>query len=239
MDKMAFTLTGDLGCEYGGGPPSGNVAVNGFSPEMGTSDTYSGGVNCHNSHNGKPKQSFEGWMMYQRFWFKKDKYAITLGGGQMINPGRYLTLLPPINAATAVTGTPYFTENAGDQVQQHDGTFTFDYMPSQFITFRWETGYRFSNIPYWTGHGGITPPGGDNGNPADYQCAAGGDAGAGYFPTALGSLTYSTGQAQAIANCQAMNLSNGFSAVGDQRALWWPDLRTNQTVATFAIMVRF
>jgi hypothetical protein len=237
MDKMAFTLTGDLGCEYGGGPAGGPYPKNGLSPEMGTSDTYSGGVNCHNSANGKPKQSFEGWMAYQRFWFKKDLWAITLGGGQMINPGRYLTLLPPINAATAVTGTPYFTENAGDQVQQHDGTFTLDYMPAQFITFRWETGYRFSNIPYWTGHGGITPPGGANGNPADYQCAAGGDSGAGYFPPA--SSTLPTGQAQAIANCQGLGLANGFSAPGDKRALWWPDLRTNQTVATMAIMIRF
>ena len=54
----------------------------------------------------------------------------------MNNPGRYLTLLPPINGATAITGTPYFTENGGDRAQMHDGTITFDYMPSQFITFR-------------------------------------------------------------------------------------------------------
>jgi hypothetical protein len=52
----------------------------------------------------------------------------------MNNPGRYLTLLPPINGATAITGTPYFTEVAGDRSQMHDGTITFDYMPSQFIT---------------------------------------------------------------------------------------------------------
>ena len=31
----------------------------------------------------------------------------------MNNPGRYLALVPPINGATAVTGTPYFTENPG------------------------------------------------------------------------------------------------------------------------------
>jgi hypothetical protein len=42
-----------------------------------------------------------GWMVYDRTWFKKDLYAITLGGGFMNNPGRYLTLLPPINGATA------------------------------------------------------------------------------------------------------------------------------------------
>ena len=70
-----------------------------------------------------------------------------LGGGQMTNPGRYLTLLPPINNATAVTGSPYFTENPGDRAQMHDGTITLDYMPSQFITFRLESGYRFSDIP--------------------------------------------------------------------------------------------
>jgi hypothetical protein len=56
-------------------------------------------------------------------------------------------------------------------------TFTYDYMPSQFITFRLEEAYRYSDTPYWTGRGGVTPPGGNNGNPADYQCAAGGDSG--------------------------------------------------------------
>jgi len=224
MDKMALTVTGDAGCEYGGGVPNGSAVANGWSPEMGTADTYSGGVNCHSSKNGKPKQEFLGWMMYQRFWFKKDIWAITLGGGQMTNPGRYLTLLPPINAATAVTGSPYFTENAGDQVQQHDGTFTLDYMPAQFITFRWETGYRYSNIPYWTGHGGITPPGGDNGSPSHYQCAAGGDSGQGY-----GNL----------AAAESYCLGAGLATSPGTAALWWPDLRTNQTVATMAVMVRF
>jgi hypothetical protein len=127
---------------------------------QGTSSTYTGGVNCHNSRNGKPKQEFSGWMAYTRFWFKKDLYAVTLGGGQMNNPGRYLVLLPPINNATASTGTPYFTENAGDRAQMHDGTVTFDYMPSQYITFRAEESYRYSDVPYWSGRGGITPPGG-------------------------------------------------------------------------------
>ncbi|MGA3069978.1 MAG: outer membrane beta-barrel protein, partial [Terracidiphilus sp.] len=130
LDKIAFTVTGDLGCEYGGGPASfatANGALNpkGQSPLTGTTDTYNGGVNCHNNANGKPKQMFAGWMMYNRYWFKKDLYAITLGGGQMNNPGRYLTLLPPINGATAISGTPYFTENAGDRAQMHDGTITF------------------------------------------------------------------------------------------------------------------
>ena len=47
-------------------------------------------------------------MGYNRFWFDKDQYAITVGYGVMDNPGRYLTLLPPINGADAVYGSPYY-----------------------------------------------------------------------------------------------------------------------------------
>ncbi|MGD0631851.1 MAG: outer membrane beta-barrel protein [Terracidiphilus sp.] len=242
LDKIAWTLTGDAGCEYGGGPASNATSTytgfspQGLTPEMGTASTYNGGVNCHNSHGGRPKQMFVGTMSYLRFWFKHDIYGVTLGGGLMNNPGRYLTLLPPINGATATSGTPYYTENAGDASQAKDGTITFDYMPAQFITFRLEEAYRYSSTPYWTGHGGITPPGGDNGNPADYQCAAGGDSGVGYVPSGAGVGVYATGQAQAIASCIGLGLNNG---AGGTAALWWPDLRTNQTTTLISIMVRF
>jgi hypothetical protein len=225
LDKAAFTMTGDLGCEYGGGPAGGSYDPKGSSPLMGSNSTYSGGVNCHSGANGRPKQSFMGWMAYNRFWFKNDKYAVTLGGGQMNNPGRYLTLLPPINGATAVTGTPYFTENPGDRSQMHDGTITFDYMPSQFITFRLEQGYRYSDVPYWTGRGGITPPGGNNGQPTQYACASGSPSGFGYGNLALAEVACGAGE--------AAGTPAGTSVI------WWPDLRTNQTVTTFAIMVRF
>ena len=40
----------------------------------------------------------------------------------------------------------------------------------QFITYRLEMGYRHANVPYFTGRHGITPPGGNNGSPADYVC---------------------------------------------------------------------
>jgi hypothetical protein len=53
----------------------------------------------------------------------------------MDNPGRYLVLLPPINGATAFSGTPYFTENPGDVFKAWDVSLTFDYMPDQFTTF--------------------------------------------------------------------------------------------------------
>ena len=46
-------------------------------------------------------------------WFHNDLFGVTLGGGVMDNPGRYLTLLPPINGATAVSGSPYFRRIPG------------------------------------------------------------------------------------------------------------------------------
>jgi hypothetical protein len=233
FDKAAFTITGDAGCEYGGGPVSfstsdGALDQKGKSLETGTTDTYNGGVNCHNSKGGRPKQAFLGYMIYDRMWFKKDLYAITLGGGVMNNPGRYLTLLPPINGATATTGTPYFTENAGDRSQMHDGTITLDYMPSQFITFTLEQGYRYSDVPYWSGRGGITPPGGNNGAPGQYACASGAASGFGYGTTGLAS-------AEAACGASAANVG---TAAG-LNSIWWPDLRTNQTNTTLAIKVRF
>jgi hypothetical protein len=227
LDQIAWTITGDAGCEYGGGPAAGYYNPKGLSPEFGSADSYTGGVNCHNSHNGRPKQMFIGWMSYLRFWWDKNLFAMTLGGGEMNNPGRYLTLLPPIDGATAVTGTPYYTENGGDRAQMHDGTITLDYMPSQFITFRLESGYRYSDTPYWSGRRGITPPGGNNGSPAQYACSSGAPSGYGYG-TDLTTVNTACGGSGTWTGPNAAN-----------NAIWWPDLRTNQTVVTGAVMVRF
>jgi hypothetical protein len=150
VSKMAFSLTGDMGCEHGGG------------------------VSCAGGSAKGPKQSFLGYMLYDRTWFNRDKYALTLGGGRINNPGRYLVLLPPINGATAASGTPYFTENPGDPFKAWDASGTFDWMPRQYITFRWEFDHRAANVPYWTGPGGITPPLGNTfGAPGAQVCLDG------------------------------------------------------------------
>lgn len=196
LDKMAFSLTGDLGCEYGGG------------------------VSCHNNSHGNPKQSFAGWMLYNRWWFHKDLFGITLGGGVLDNPGRYLTLLPPINGADAVSGSPYFPASPGSVYKAYDGTVTFDWMPSQYITFRFESGYRHANVPYFSGRGGITPPNNNPSfptNPADYVCRSGISSGAADLPTAE-------------ANCGTPGSASG---------VWFPDLRRGQANNTIAIMVKF
>src|SRR5437879_639072 len=150
LDKAAFSLTGDLGCEHGGG------------------------VSCYGNSAKGPKQAFLGFMIYNRLWFDTARYGLTLGGGKINNPGRYLVLLPPINGATATSGTPYFTENPGDPYKAWDASTTLDYMPSQYITFRWEYNYRAASVPYFSGPGGVTPPAGNTfGAPGALVCLSG------------------------------------------------------------------
>ncbi|MCU1236115.1 MAG: hypothetical protein JWP63_4082, partial [Candidatus Solibacter sp.] len=189
VSKMAFSFTADAGCESGGG----------------VSCTGKGGV---------PKQSFLGWMLYNRVWLHKNLLGVTLGGGMMNNPGRYLTLLPPINGADAISGSPYFTANPGDKAHMWDATATVQYMPKQYITWWAEVGYRHSDVPYFSGRGGITPPGGNTGFPSQYVCAAGGSAGTSDLATAY-------------ANC------------GGPRSVWFPDLRRGQATVSAGVMVKF
>jgi hypothetical protein len=188
ISKMAFSLTGDAGCQYGGG------------------------ITCHNGAN---KSNFLGWMMYYRTWWDHDKFAVTLGGGQMWNPGRYLTLLPPIDGAWAAVGTPYFTELPGQSAKMQDGTVTFQYMPKQYITWWAEWGFRHANIPYFAGRGGVTPPGGDNGLPQYYTCSSG-----------ASSMTNSLGAAETACG-------------GGLGSVWFPDLRKSETKLSVGVMVKF
>jgi hypothetical protein len=190
ISKMAFSLTADAGCQYGGG------------------------LTCTGAPS-QNKSSFVGWMFYNRIWFHKDLFGLTLGGGEMSNWGRYLTLLPPINGADAVSGSPYFTENPGQRAHMWDSTVTLQYMPKQYITWWTEVGYRHSDIPYFTGRGGITPPAGDTGSPSQYVCASGASSG-------TNSLT------AAESAC-----GGGISSV------WFPDLRRSETKFSVGVMVKF
>ncbi|HEY0975828.1 MAG TPA: outer membrane beta-barrel protein [Flavobacteriales bacterium] len=81
ISKAAFSVTGDLGFESGGG----------VVPFGGDSLT--------------PEQHFLSAMVYNRFWFgTRQHWAWTIGGGAINNPGRYLALLPAGNGV--VTQNP-------------------------------------------------------------------------------------------------------------------------------------
>jgi hypothetical protein len=202
LDKMAFSFTGDMGCEFGGG------------------------VSCHGNTAGGPKQSFIGFMLYDRNWFKKDTHGLTIGGGMINNPGRYLVLLPPINGETAPSAAinaPYFTGNPGDPFKAWDMSVTYDYMPRQWLTFRWEYDYRHAGVPYWTGHGGITPPGSggvpytNNGYPQFFACNNGNS-----------SMQETLSAAQGPLGCG-----------GQGSTVWFPDLRRDESLVDIDIMVKF
>jgi hypothetical protein len=143
LDRMAFSLTIDAGCESGGG------------------------VSCAGSKT-VPAQNFLGFMFYNRWWFHRDLFGATVGGGAISNPGRYLVLLPPINGATAASGTPYFSTSPGTSFRAWDIQGTFDFMPSKWVTWRFEFTHRATNVPYFAGTGGMTPPGGNTGPPGSF-----------------------------------------------------------------------
>ncbi|MFM7015787.1 MAG: outer membrane beta-barrel protein, partial [Bacteroidota bacterium] len=142
INKAAFSLTCDVGCENGGG-------VNGFKKG--------------DSLNG-PAQYFASLMFYHRVWFAKNKFAWTIGGGIMTNPGRYLVLypsgqaspLPDPNNPSKTEGLYPFSANPGDKFQAWDASTNFDWMPNQSFTFRIEYVHRESSVPYFAGHGGVT-----------------------------------------------------------------------------------
>ncbi len=145
LSRAAASLTVDVGCETGGG------------------------TNCERSY-------FLGFMAYNRIWFNEGRYGFTIGGGMINNPGRYLVLVPPANGATAYSGSSsWFTANPGDPFHAWDIQASGDYNPNRNLTFRVEFNHREADVPYFSGHGGVTPPGGNSG-------AAGSDPGTGWTP---------------------------------------------------------
>jgi hypothetical protein len=191
VSKMAFTLTWDVGCEEGGG------------------------VTCFNGIN---KANFIGIMGYDRTWFDHDLYAVTIGGGMFNNPGRYLALTPPIAGATAQTGTPYFTQNPGQKLYQWDTQLNFQYMPKEWITWWTEGTFRHSDTPYWSGSGGVTPPG------------AGG----------VGTTNLNGGAVlPGGAYCNNGSPSAGFGTCGGAGGDWFPNLAKREVIWGAGVMVKF
>ncbi len=99
-----------------------------------------------------------GTSLSNRIWFNKNKLALTLRADVVTNPGLYLAFSP-----SPVTPNDFTDAIAADPKQKLDifqGTATLDIMPSDFVTFRLEYGYRKSNVPYFAGSGGTTSPDG-------------------------------------------------------------------------------
>jgi hypothetical protein len=249
IDRMAFSFTADAGCEFG---PSLTSAAG----------WYQQGVSCHGNTKDpnslgsaaqfaaantyyvdtaagfkpgiNPKQSFIGYMIYNRMWWAKDHDGLTIGVGQINNPGRYLVLLPAINGETATSaalGAPYFTGNPSDPFKAWDSSITYDFMPKQWFTWRFEYDYRHASVPYWTGHGGQTPPSGlgsptgvNNGSPSLFACMDSTPV-----PTSVGTYT----------SVPSFCNGTGAFAGSPHGGLWQPDQRRDEQLIDIDLMVKF
>jgi hypothetical protein len=252
-DKSAFTITLDAGCEFGPTTTTAQgVYIQGVGCHGSTKDPNSVGLNStatnqnpndtsgHFKAGVNPKQSFLGYMIYDRNWFKHDKFAVTIGGGAINNPGRYLVLVPPINgetAASAALNSPYFSFNPSDPFKAWDTSATFDWMPRQWLTFRTEYDFRHASVPYWSGHGGMTPPnafgyspGTNNGNPQLFACMDG-TSDPNIADTILGA-------AGACAGPIGIPTSGAVGGTG-HGGLWRPDLRRNESIIDVDWMIKF
>lgn len=155
IKRVAFSVTGDIGGEQG----------NGVTPFGGKGKEGS----C--TPSTPCTQNFLSWMMYHRVWFGDGKWAATVGGGQMHNPGRYLVLAPTGNASPfpqplSIQGIQYGTAsqpydlNPGSKFDAFDYEAGIQYMPDELVTVDLEFNHRHADVPYFAGHGGVTSPDG-------------------------------------------------------------------------------
>ena len=192
VTKAAFSLTGDLGFENGDGVSPFGKTVNGVK---------------------LPAQNFISGMVYNRLWFgEKQKFAWTIGGGYMHNPGQYLVLAP-----TGYADTVYQKQTGvGSTFNAWDASTSIDYMPVQNLTFKIEFVHRklvnMGAAPgttpmtgYFAGHGGVTSP-------------------TGYANT--GGYTYTSSGA---------SIAPPLSSWGG----WQPDLVNSEDRIILALLVRF
>jgi hypothetical protein len=133
--------------------------------------------------------------------------------------------------------------NAGDAFKAWDSTVTFDYMPRQWVTWRWEYGIRGTNIPYWSGHGGMTPPafagapwGVNNGAPTQFACMDGSAVPNSGGPYSSGQVPYGTTGTGAPAFASSYC---GANSSGPHGGVWYPDLRRDEQYVDIDLMVKF
>ena len=118
--------------------------------------------NHYGFQNGAGIKSSEQYMigtsLTNRLWFNKNKLALTFRSDVIKNPGLYLAFSP-----SPVTPNDFTNAIANDPKQNltiYQQTATFDVMPNDHVTFRFEYSHRNANVPYFAGSGGTTSPDG-------------------------------------------------------------------------------
>lgn len=154
-DRMRFHSDNSVVMRYFQRPTSHRISQAAFSLTADIGFEQGGGVQPFNGDSVTPAQHFISVMAYNRVWFgAQKKWAATVGGGYINNPGRYLALLPP--------GNGVLTQNPGDPFEGWDASANVQFMPNDFMTFGLEFVTRHTNVPYFSGPGGVTSPNGWN-----------------------------------------------------------------------------
>ena len=99
-----------------------------------------------------------------RIWFNKNKLALTLRGDYLTNQSvekgnnksPYMAFLPAEPGNKTNNYDVAIANN--EKLKLFQFTSTFDVMPNDNLTFRFEYCYRSSSIPYFLGSGGTTSP---------------------------------------------------------------------------------
>jgi hypothetical protein len=147
-NRMRFHTDNSAVIRYSNNPSS-LISKSAFSFTFDLGFENGDGVKAFNGTQETPAQNFISFMIYNRFWIgKEEKFAWTAGGGYMNNPGRYLALLPP--------GEGVLTQKPGDQLSAWDFSTGVQFMPNEYNTFGIEFVSRHSNVPYFSGRGGVT-----------------------------------------------------------------------------------
>jgi hypothetical protein len=195
IKKAAFSITTDFGFESGNGAvPFGKTII----------DTATGAVT-------QAEQNFISGMFYNRVWIG-NRWAWTVGGGYMHNPGQYLVLAP-----TGYADTLYQAQTGlGSRFDALDYSTSIDYMPSQNLTLKLEYVRRVVE---------------------DIDAAPGTAQMKGYFAGA-GGVTSPSG----FESGPGWNYTSSGAAVPPPLASqggWMPDLRSSEARIIMALLVRF
>jgi hypothetical protein len=162
LPRAAFSVTADVGGEIGDG-----VTAFGAGSRFWNSAPAGQPGGEGNCTTATPcTQQFLSAMAYNRFWFFDGFLAWTAGVGVLHNPGRYLSLTPtgmasPMPQSLNVqAATAPFDTSPGTKFDAWDWSTGIQYMPNENITYDLEVNSRAANIPYFSGHGGVTSPDG-------------------------------------------------------------------------------
>ncbi|HLZ17795.1 MAG TPA: outer membrane beta-barrel protein [Cyclobacteriaceae bacterium] len=104
------------------------------------------------------EQYMTGFALANRLWFAQNKLGLTFRVDALTNPGLYLAPSPSDVKPNAFTLA--MSNDPKQQLNLFQSTVTFDVMPNDHVTFRFEYGFRQSNVPYFAGPGGTTSPDG-------------------------------------------------------------------------------